>query len=410
MRVVLNDEPRIESWQNPFGDWLFEIGVRRIRLSSLERVRSDEMNALIEVQSGDRHIYQSRINILSASQQESIVRTLKRRDPFSAWEIVIHLCLLHALKSERTLQKPVLLDDIEPIDRLCYAVSPILLADTTTVLAGDGGVGKSYFALGLAATILGGRELIGGLTPQRMGPVLYLDYEDSAQELSYRWNQLKRAFGGDVPSGLYYQRMTQPLHVIRQELLRQVRHYEPELIVVDSFSMACGFEPEKADSAVRVFDTLRTLGRTALLITHVAKAEQGRKQPNPYGSIHIITQARSVLIQKRASDISAENEIVFTIANTKNNRAQIGTTLGFRLIFSNDAVELQRVHSSDPLLLDGMTLTEQIRVLLSQPKSISELEELTGASAASIRAILARMRAQKRAIKSGETWTLLQRS
>lgn len=408
-RVLLSAEPRIEAFQNEFGDWMFEIGVRRIKLSNIERTKSDEVNALIEIQVGDAHIYQSRINLLSASAQESVIRTLKRRDSYSAWEIVLHLCLLHALKSERALQKPILLDDIESGERLCYAIDPLLLADTTTVLAGDGGVGKSYFALGLAATILSGQELISGLVPNRMGPILYLDYEDSSAELSFRWNQVKCGLNTS-PSGFYYERMTQPLHLVRQELMRQVRHYEPELIIVDSFSMACGGEPEKADSAVRVYEVLRSLGRTALLITHVAKAEQGRKHPNPYGSIHITTQARSVLIQKRAADTERENEIVFTIANTKNNRGRVGAVFGFRLIFNEDAVELRRVHSSDPVLLDGMTLTEQIRVLLNQPKSVSELEEATGAPATSIRAILCRMKAQNRVAKNGELWTLVQRS
>lgn len=408
MRVVLSEEPRVEAWQNAFGDWLFEAGVRRIKLSNLERAKSDEINAYVEVQSGDRHIYQSRVNLLSASQQETLARTLKRRDGFSGWESIIHLCLLHAVKSERRLTEAVLLDDYISESRLDYAIEPILLADTTTVLAGDGGVGKSYFALGLAATIVSGVEIIGGLNPHRMGTVLYLDYEDSANELSFRWNRLKLGLNSDS-SGLYYQRMTQPLHLVKNELLRQVRHYEPELVIVDSFSMACGGEPERADSAVRVFDVLRTFGRTALIITHVAKAEQGLKRPNPYGSVHVVTQARSVLVQKRTDD-STENEIVFTIANTKNNHGRVGSVFGFRLRFDDERVRLSRVHSSDPILLDGMTLTEQIRVLLQQPRTLAELEEITNAKQDTLRSMLYRLRSKNAVVKHGELWSLMERS
>lgn len=410
--LILCAEPLIRARRDAFGDHIFEIGnIRLVRIADVQRTKSDELSCHIEVQSGDAHIYQSRLNLLSSSQQESLCRTLKRRDGWSGWEAVMHLCMLHVVKSESALSDFVLIDNVEHETSIVYAVEPILMDRTLTVLAGDGGSGKSYFSLALAMTIISGNELVSGLKPGRMGPVLYLDWEDSASEISYRYHALKRGLGLETGSGLYYQRMTAPIHLVKHDLARIVRRYEPELIIVDSLSMAAGAEPERADSAIRVFDTVRALNCTSLVISHIAKSEQNSKRPAPYGSIQVVNQARSVWIQKRIeSDETDESEIVFSITNTKNNREPKNRFFGFRLRFDDDAVRLTRVHSSDPALLDNMTLAQQIRVVLTRPMSIQEIADELDASASGVKTALYRMKRRGLITLNQKGWTLTARS
>lgn len=409
--LVLCAEPLIKSRRDEFGDYLFDIGtIRLVRIADVQRTKSDEVSGYIEVQSGNAHIYQSRINLLSSSQQDTLCRTLKRRDNFSGWEAVMHLCFLHVVKSESAIKDFVLIDEVEPESAITYAVDPILMDGRLTVLAGDGGCGKSFFSLALGMVIISGTELVSGLKPGRMGPVLYLDWEDSAGEISYRYHALKRGFGSDVGQGLYYHRMTAPIHMVKQDLARLVRRYEPELIIVDSLSMAAGAEPEKADSAIRVFDTVRGLNCTSLVISHIAKSEQASKRPSPYGSIQVVNQARSVWIQKRIESEQEESEIVFTLTNTKTNRGPKNRFMGFRLRFESDAVRLTRIHSSDPALLENMTLAQQIRAVLTRPMSVQEIADELDANANGVKSALYRMRRKGQVSYSDSGWSLTARN
>jgi hypothetical protein len=73
--------------------------------------------------------------------------------------------------------------DPEPEDRK-WIVDDYVLDETTTMLSGDGGAGKSYLAHQLTVARALGREWIGLLPKQ--GKTLYLSCEDNLKEMKRR--------------------------------------------------------------------------------------------------------------------------------------------------------------------------------------------------------------------------------
>src|SRR6185503_17596654 len=70
----------------------------------------------------------------------------------------------------------------KPAGATRHLVGKILLAEETNVIFGDGGSGKSLFALALAVAVATGTDLPAGLRPAAAAPVLYLDWESCLEE------------------------------------------------------------------------------------------------------------------------------------------------------------------------------------------------------------------------------------
>jgi hypothetical protein len=81
--------------------------------------------------------------------------------------------------------------DPEPEERL-WIVQDYILGETTTMLSGDGGTGKSYLAHQLTIARALGREWIG-LLPEP-GKTLYLSCEDDLNEMKRRQHGILRFY------------------------------------------------------------------------------------------------------------------------------------------------------------------------------------------------------------------------
>lgn len=200
------------------------------------------------------------------------------------------------------------LDLSKPAPEVDWLVEDLIVRNEATVLAGDGGVGKSFVTMALALAVAGGEETFLGRPIKRHGKVLYVDEENSAALVLQRLNAL-----GMEPKHwenldyLWYagvDLLNEP-----EKLLEEAADIEPELIVIDSLSrVALAAKNENDNTEMTrlmrngVVPLARETGAGVLLVHHTASGGSG-----PRGATSIRNAADQVL-----SMVAAESDGVKT--------------------------------------------------------------------------------------------------
>ena len=90
-------------------------------------------------------IFRGRLGLLSRSGIKACVDTCKRRVPGYAWDDVIDDVCDKALNNQRTRFAPKIVGQKEPKrERPAYQVWPLLPSRKSTIIYGQGGIGKSW--------------------------------------------------------------------------------------------------------------------------------------------------------------------------------------------------------------------------------------------------------------------------
>src|SRR5262249_55873351 len=151
---------------------------------------------------------------------------------------------------------PTIVLKARPSEGPRFLVDPVLPLGDTTVLFGDGGTGKGLTAVALTLAAAAGAALPGGIKALARGPVLYLDWESTEDDIAERLYLLGRGLGC-ATEGVYYRRMSRGVADEVTVLRGEASRLGVKLVVVDSFAPACGAEPEGADAAIRAMNALR---------------------------------------------------------------------------------------------------------------------------------------------------------
>ena len=176
-----------------------------------------------------------------------------------------------------------------------------------TVLAADGGTGKSYLAMYLSLCLALGRRFFSLATTAAR--VLYVDYElDEAEQKRRLW----RVAGGagvsvDDPAlegRIFYHRPSQPLSDIRahEEILGIIEQNRIGFTVLDSLTIgSSGADASSSTDMIAVMQAFRNWG-TVLAIDHLSKgAARGTlSEASPFGSVFKRNIARSTAALTRA--------------------------------------------------------------------------------------------------------------
>lgn len=173
------------------------------------------------------------------------------------------------------------LDLLQPVPDTDWLVEDFLVSSEATVLAGDGGVGKSWITMALALAVAGGEDKFLGLKIKKHGPVIYVD-EESSREL---FLQRIHALGFDPKIHLpnleviWYRGvdlLNEP-----ERLHEDVQEIEPALVIADSLSrVAIGAEENDNTAMTKlmragVIPIARDTG-AAVLLTHHTDASGAR--------------------------------------------------------------------------------------------------------------------------------------
>lgn len=246
----------------------------------------------------------------------------------------------HAVvKAERQGEPSVPLEAVAPVAEN-WLVPGWIPKGETTIVYGDGGVGKSLFCLALALSGLLARP-IGETSPWAVAPirsVLYLDWESHRRDHEARWWGLTTPTGQAAPVGVHYRQLHRPLTELIGSVRAEVATLEVDAVVADSLAPASGAEPEGSDAAVRTMNALRSLAPATRVVTaHVSKlsAEQSRGAVRPFGSVYVRNLARSTIFCSQEEQESPGERVV-TYTHTKSNNGPLQRPTALRYAFDEE--------------------------------------------------------------------------
>lgn len=253
-----------------------------------------------------------------------LARLARARSSVEA-EMFIETVYAHWLQMRRASYTAYSLNDDAdrgaPARFLLYPFFPI---GAVTILAGDGGVGKSALSLLLIARWLHGSVETVIATQDSSVPKhwLYFDWELTDPAI-FRYRCYRMSAASDsllepiVESGRFYH-VHQNLFDFAETLFEEAQRHPSGLIVLDSLSTAVqgSLNDERiAREVMLLLSELARLGCAVLVIAHVAKEDARTKtKVGPFGSRMYYNLARQV-VEVEASG----SEYRFAI--TKNNYA-----------------------------------------------------------------------------------------
>lgn len=329
------------------------------------------------------HISQGKLTLTSTDARGKESKRLKALYPEAKWdEIMETICALglrHMRQGEPVLRLTASADIPPPIHRLF----PLVYDGLPTVLFGPGGVGKSYLALFMAMLVdHGGWD--AGFCGQP-GPSLYIDYESDYADLASRAKRIRGGHGKLTGVEPLYRRCYVPFADDLPALQHCVAESGVKFLVIDSLAAACGAELERAETAIRFFNALRSLRVASLILAHVAKNSE---EKSIYGSVFFSNFARSTWEMKKAQE-AGDHTTRIGLYHRKTNIGPLQQPLGLKLhfgeVFSLEPIDL----NDEPSLAVSLPLASRLKAALKGgAKSAKELSEELGVELPQVKARL----------------------
>lgn len=368
--------------------------------------------ALPTVSSQTGHLFRGRFNFSSVSARTALAKHLNSRTNGVGieWAELLEILCVGVLSAE-SAGAPF--EDVGARPTrigLGYLVDPLLPYGKPTILFGDGGVGKSFFAIAMAVSIVSGRTVIDGFVPRGQMAATYLDWETDADDIDERVKAVCAGIG-IPPVSIRYRPATRPLADSIEAVARQMAD-EPGLLIVDSVGLAQGMSSEgsdAADSALRFFAALRAVGSTSLSIDHVAKTQAG--QPGgagkPYGSTYKTNIARSTWELRQARIPDADGTVHLGLFHRKANTMAKHRPIGLAMTFGAGTVRWTR-EEVRPENLGVPTNAEIVAdALRAHPLTTREIAKETDLTESIVRAVFSRYKDRFVKTRTGN-WALLE--
>ena len=363
----------------------------------------------------DNIVISGQFNFSSPTTRKSMAALLDVRVPAAAgekldWHGFIEEFCQQVMAAEKAGEPFVLVGNRPTRLRTESLVVPLLPHNKVSILYGDGGVGKSYFAVATGVAVASGMEIIPGFRPTRKGGVLYLDYETDDEDLDWRIHQV--CDGADIdPVEFTYRFCTRPIQDIVESVARVAVQAGIELVIVDSVGAAMGGGREggdPADTANRFFDALRLLKTTVLLIDHVPKVQLAAGPMKPYGSTYKVNRARCTWEMRQATSIG-DGSIHVALFHRKSNDGPLTGARGLAVKFEPGGVYWQEEEIRDEELASSLSLADRLEIVLREkaPASAKELATAVGSTENTVRSILSRNPARFESVARG-SWTLVE--
>jgi hypothetical protein len=348
------------------------------------------------------------INFLAGRSLDSLAKALAEEYSFQGvqWNNIIkqiaHYSIEAARKGEEVIEVWPRDDDTLDVD---YLLKPLLYLNNPTILFGDGSSLKSLMALASAYIV----QLpmhdnpLGFETLDNPTRVLYLDYEDTGDNFRKRLSALRQGMGVTIP--ILYRHMATPLSLAVEQLQQIKNDYDIGLVIVDSLGPAAGGNLNDPQPAIIYHTALRELNVTSLTIAHNSKDPLTKKR-SIFGSVFFSNLARSVW-ECKAEQRPDENETIISLRNHKANLSILQRTMGFRVAFSSNTIDIAQVDLSQTSLSVELPLPVRILSALREgAMPLDQLADVLDAKKDSVRISLYRLQSQNSVIKLGKDWGL----
>jgi len=375
-----------------------------------ERITDDgyaELRFYSATESGESLLHTTRANLLATPTMNSLAKRLEKNSQDIPWTDILTFITGKTMEIVRRGEAVVEIwpsedDDLAP----SYLLEPILYENHPAIIFGDYSSLKSLVALVIGYTVqLPYHDNTLGLTTGKESTLcLFLDYEDDPTNFRRRWGALGRGFGKGVMP-IFYRRMTGTLSDSVEQLQRIIHDKNIGLVIVDSLGPAARGNLNDPEPAIKYHAALRQLGITSLTLAHTSK-DQFTRRKSIFGSIFFTNLARSVW-ECKAEQETGEDEAVISLKHTKANLSRLHPPLGYRFIFEDKAIRLERTDLRDTSLSGELPLSFRIKDLLrGGAMSVKDIAGELEANEASIKTIVNRMAKKGVTVKVGEAWGL----
>ncbi len=230
-----------------------------------------------------------------------------------------------------------------------YLWYPYLPLGRVTILEGDPGQGKSWFALAVATCVSLGQwlEIIPGEESyETPSGVIYLTCEDDPEDTIKKRLRILQADQSRIHylDGKKKENQTSTLAITMADisiLQEAVQQTQAKLLIIDPVQ---AYLPDRMDmnKMEQITALMKTLQRFAmenqlsiLLVRHLAKGTKERSAYKGMGSMAFYTSARSVLVCAERTELAEQRDGLFTrrfaVAHPKNNVGQKGPAIEFEL-------------------------------------------------------------------------------
>lgn len=320
---------------------MVEVAIDRLRSSSGEL--HGELTVEQARAGSTGHLLRAKYNLSSLTSRAATAKHLAARSKDVDWAEVMETFSLEVLKAEREGEPFEAVGQDEVRQQEPHLIWPLLPRNRPTIFFGSGGSGKSYLASDVAVGVACGvAPLPGCHAPSLQGNVVVLDWEADRYEWNDRLRECAKGLGVDIPPGSILYRACAGSFVDQvEQVARIVAEREAVLVIIDSVGMASppgrdGGDP--AESAMRLFQAIRLLGTTTLLIDHVTKDDRRRGGgTTPYGSVYKENLARSTWeVKKGAEEAGGVRHIA--LINQKVNRGPKHPMMALKVYHADDAV------------------------------------------------------------------------
>jgi len=340
-----------------WSDWGLKIVAESIRKTS----RGIECK--LNISSTEQgHMYMGRLNLHSASQKQQFVRDLKGRAEYDWSGIINHVAKLiedSVDAPEETIDLAKVKEKIEDP----FLVYPFMRINNPVILYGDGGEGKSTFAIAVGLSVATGEEFIPNLEPNQIGNVMYLDWEQEAEDVADVMKKLCTGKGLKIPSERFlYRRMVGSLSDHIESVHRDIISNDVKMIIIDSLVASSGGDVNDSETARILFNCVRAFKVSAIIITHISKADEGK----PFGSIFFWNYARNVWMLAKSQEAGVKDSVI-GLFHRKSNRNMLSAPVGLNVEFNDDSIKYEEADLQDePDLSIRTTVADQIEGLLKR--------------------------------------------
>lgn len=372
----------LNSYSYTFEDINVRVDVARLNDDGKGEVSFYHMNG-----NGPELISLSEFNMLSSSAATTQARRLQSHYPISleSWDAVLTAVSALTMQDLRRGEPLEWLGGKPATMKLEYQLWPILQYKQPTTIYSPGGFFKSYLALYIACIVhfgWAGLNQPGRRWTPRRGNVLYLDWEDSKEDMERRVWAIKQGVKDDYPPDpkqiFPYRKCKSPLYDDLPYIQQIVSDKKIELVIIDSQQAATGTGPNEAQLASQYYNALRSLDCTTLTLDHMNKAEINgtTESAGPYGSIVKFNRSRTQF-QLEKSQSAGDDFLELSLVNKKNNNTKIILPIGLHIDFMGNDDVLDMVKFSACNIVDNPKLEKTATLKDRLVKALEEKDKIT---------------------------------
>ncbi len=318
----------------------------------------------------------------SSTARKDLIKSMADRVNGLAWLDIVEDVCDRVLTHVRAGEPEHLIDSSKIIIKQPeYLLYPFLPRNQPSIIVGKKGSAKTTLVENMAICVASGwynNLWFKGVSKYKHN-VLWLDWETDQEGFEYDIKRLCDAAGVCIVDNIIYQHCVGALsEQIERIKLKKLKH-NCVLTIVDSIAPASGGDIKEAKSAIALYQSLRYLGDTYLLIGHPTKAadDTGQRSSSVTGAGQFEDLARNIW-EATWDQEEDENFGHQALWHRKNFKTGYLKPIGFQIVFCDDSIIITSENPRDiPKFMEKMSdpvkILEYLKIGAKTHKDISEM-------------------------------------